>query len=179
MFFDVKASPSPRNMGLGVSAGWPSFLTFYYLAALSVGYFSGYVLLVFGKEVAYRWGRATGLLRALNLGLAAFGLPALLIRVNYPHIRDFTSPVVTQFGDEMAKSLPAKPAFVLADDKDRLYLTMGASQKLNLPDQYTFIESRSLVHREYLRFLVDRYPVGAPVGAAVALLSTSQFWQLL
>jgi tetratricopeptide (TPR) repeat protein len=164
MFFDVKASPSPRNMGLGVSAGWPSFLTFYYLAALSVGYFSGYVLLVFGKEVAYRWGRATGLLRALNLGLAAllwvaaFGLPALLIRVNYPHIRDFTSPVVTQFGDEMAKSLPAKPAFVLADDKDRLYLTMGASQKLNLPDQYTFIESRSLVHREYLRFLVDRYP---------------------
>ncbi len=164
MFFDVKASPSPRNMGLGVSPGWPAFLTFYYLAALSVGYFSGYVLLVFGKDVAYRWGRATGILRALNTGMtvllwaAALGLPALLFRVNFPHIQDFTSPVVAQFGNELAKSLPAKPAVVLADDPARLYLTMGARQKLNLPDQYTFIESRSLVHREYLRYLVDRYP---------------------
>ena len=164
MFFDVKASPSPRNMGLGVIAGWPAFLTFYYLAALSVGYFSGYVLLVFGKDVAFRWGQATGLLRALNTGvtgllwLAAFGLPALLFRVNYPHIRDFTNPVVAQFGNEMAGSLPPRPAIVLADDKDRLYLTIGASQRLNLPDQYAFIESRSLMHREYLSFLMERYP---------------------
>jgi hypothetical protein len=164
MFFDVKASPSPRNMGLGVVAGWPVFLTFYYLAALSVGYFSGYTLLVFGKDVAYRWGQATGLLRALNTGVtvllwvAAFGLPALLFRVNYPHIRDFTNPVVAQFGNEMAKSLPPKPAIVLADDKDRLYLTMGASQRLNLPDQYAFVESRALTHREYLRLFGGPLP---------------------
>jgi tetratricopeptide (TPR) repeat protein len=164
MFFDVKSSPSPRNMGMGVVTGAPGFLSFYYLAALSVGYFSGYVLLVFGKELTFRWGRATGILRVINLvvtGLlwaAAIGLPALLFRENFPHMRDFTSPVVAQFGNEMAKALPSKPAIVLADDRFRLYLAMGASQKLGLPDQYTFVDSRALIHREYLRYLVERYP---------------------
>ena len=114
MFFDVQLSPSPRNMGMGVIAGTPGFLSFYYLAALSVGYFSGYVLLVFGKDVDYRWGQATGILRVINgvvtglLWVAAIGLPALLFCMNYPHIRDFNGPVVAQFGQEMAKSLPAK-----------------------------------------------------------------------
>jgi tetratricopeptide (TPR) repeat protein len=164
MFFDVKLSPSPRNMGLGVMAGSPGFLSFYYLAALSVGYFSGYVLLVFGTDVQFIWGRARGLLRVFNgvmtglLWVAALGFPALLFCLNFPHIRDFNNHAVIDFGNEMAKSLPARPAFVLADDPARLYLAMGACQSLGLPDQYTFIESRSLVHREYLRFLADRYP---------------------
>jgi tetratricopeptide (TPR) repeat protein len=164
MFFDVKLSPSPRNMGLGVLPGAPGFLSFYYLAALSVGYFSGFVLLVFGKDVQIVWVRATGLLRVFNrtvtglLWVAAIGLPALLFWQSFPHIRDFNNHAVAEFGNEMAKSLPAKPAFVLADDPARLYLAMGASQSLGLPDQYIFLESRSLVHHQYLRFLVDRYP---------------------
>jgi len=164
MFFDVRFSPSPRNMGLGVLPGSPGFLTFYYLAALSVGYFSGYVLLVFGKDVEFGWGRAKGLLRVLNgvvtglLWVAALGLPGWLFWLNLPHIRDFNNHAVAQFGNEMAKSLPAKPAIVLADDPARLYLAMGARQSLALPDQYIFLESRSLVHREYLRFLADHYP---------------------
>jgi hypothetical protein len=41
---------SPRQLGLGT----PS-LTLYYLGALSVGYFSGYFLLVFGKEPSSRF----------------------------------------------------------------------------------------------------------------------------
>jgi len=163
MFFDVKFSPSPRNMGIGVTGG-PAFLTFYYLAALSVGYFSGYVLLVFGKDVVFRWGQATGILRIINgmvvglLWVATFGFPAVLFYVNYQHMRDFNSPVVADFGREMAKSLPARSAIVLADDPARLYLAMGASQSLGLTNEYVFIESRSLVHREYLRYLADRYP---------------------
>jgi tetratricopeptide (TPR) repeat protein len=58
----------------------------------------------------------------------------------------------------MAKSLPAQPAIVLADDPARLYLAMGAAGSLGLPNQYIFVESRSLIHREYLRYLADRYP---------------------
>jgi tetratricopeptide (TPR) repeat protein len=163
MFFDVKLSPSPRNMGLGVITGAPDLLSFYYLAALSVGYLSGRVLLVSGKDVAYRWGEPV-LLRALNvavvglLWLGAIVLPALLFCENYAHIRDSNSPALDQFGKEMAKSLPSKPAIVLADHPTLLYLAMGASQRLGLPDQYTFIESRELLHGEYLDYLVDRYP---------------------
>ena len=36
---------SPRHLGLGLP-----FLTFYYLGALSVGYYCGYFLLVFGRK---------------------------------------------------------------------------------------------------------------------------------
>jgi predicted Zn-dependent protease len=164
MFFDIKSGPSPRNMGMGVIAATPGFLSFYYLAALGVGYFSGYALLVFGKDVVFRWGQATGILRVLNgvvvglLWLAAIGLPALLFCENYQHIQDFNNPAVAQFGKDMAKTLPATPAVVLADDPAVLYLAMGASQSLGLPDQYTFIESRGLLHVEYLRYLVNRYP---------------------
>jgi tetratricopeptide (TPR) repeat protein len=66
--------------------------------------------------------------------------------------------MVAQFGEELAKSLPARPAIVVSDDQARLYLTMMSSRKLGQPDQYVFIESRSLVHREYLCYLADRYP---------------------
>jgi hypothetical protein len=162
MFFDVKYSPSPRaRFGLGLMGG-PGFLTFYYLAALSVGYFSGYVLLVFGKEIVYHWRRNTGMSHAFNravvglLWAAAFGLPAALFYENFPRIRDMNSRAVAKFGEEMAMALPAKPAIVMADDPARLYLAMGAAQSLGLPDQYTYIESRDLIHRDYLRYLADR-----------------------
>jgi len=164
MFFDVAISPSPRvRFGLGVR-GEPGFLSFYYLAALSVGYFSGYLLLVFGKDVAYRWGQALTLLRTLNLALvgllwaAAIVLPGILFYLNFAHIRDYASPAVSDFGKELAQSLPAGPAFVVADDPVRLYLTIGASQSLGLPNQYTFIEGQSLPHGEYFRYLADHDP---------------------
>jgi tetratricopeptide (TPR) repeat protein len=164
MFFDISSSPSPRaRFGLGVMGG-PAFLSFYYLAALNVGYFSGYVLLVFGRIVTDRWGQATGLIRAFNktvlalLWAAAIVSPAILLYVNFQHIRDFNSNAVTDFATEMATSLPQKPAIVLADDPTRLYLAMGASQRLGLPNQYIFVDSPSLRYGEYLRYLVKNYP---------------------
>jgi tetratricopeptide (TPR) repeat protein len=175
MFFDVgsiptprnlgMAIPTPRNLGMGVMAGAPGFLSFYYLAALSVGYFSGYVLLVFGRDEISRWHRTTGIPRLINRGVAgllwvaAVGLPALCLHANYQRVRDFNSPVVADFGREMAKGMPSPPAVIVADDPARLYLAMGASQSLGLPDQYIFLESRSLVHGAYLRYLVARYPL--------------------
>jgi tetratricopeptide (TPR) repeat protein len=159
MFFDVSFSPNPRNMGIGITVGTSGFLSFYYLGALSVGYFSGYVLLVFGTEVGNGLRRATNMAVVGLLWLAAIGLPAALLCGNFPRVRASNSPVVAQFAMEMARSMPAKASVVLDDDPARLYLAMEASQILALPDQYMFIESRSLVHREYLRYLANRYPV--------------------
>ncbi len=164
MFFDVKLSPSPRNLGMGIILGAPDFLTFYYVAALNVGYFTGYLLLVFGDDGSDPWRKAPGIVRVINramtglVWLAAVALPAILFGENFPHIRDFKCLAVTQFANEMAKGLPAGRAVVLADDPSLLYLTMGASQRMGLPDQYAFIETRWLDHREYLRYLADRYP---------------------
>jgi tetratricopeptide (TPR) repeat protein len=163
--FDVGSIPTPRNLGMGVMTGWPGFLSFYYLAALSVGYFSGYVLLVFGRDEISRWHRTTGIPRLINklvvglLWLAAIGLPAMFLHANYQRVRDFNSPAVADFGREMAKGMPSPPAVIVADQEARLYLAMGASQSLGLPDQYIFLESRSLVHGEYLRYLAARHPL--------------------
>ena len=41
---------SPRHLGLGLPFLKLPLLTFYYLAALGIGYFCGYFLLVFGKR---------------------------------------------------------------------------------------------------------------------------------
>jgi hypothetical protein len=164
MFFEIKFSLSPRNMGMGTIAGTPSFLTFYYLAALSVGYFSGYVLLVFGKEAESTWRRTVGMMRFVNvlviglLWVAALGLPVLLFCKNFPVLQDYNRPVAAQFGLELAKNLPAQPAVVLADDPAMLYLAMGGCRTLRLPDQYAFVESRDLIHGDYLRYLVAHYP---------------------
>jgi tetratricopeptide (TPR) repeat protein len=186
MFFDVKIIPSLRSLGLGVTVGMPNFLSFYYLAALIVGYFSGCVLRVFGmnrpRHWLLSWSAPFALLRLAEmdgaprldlstrisrvgngvvvglLWMAAIGLPAMLFRDNFPQIRDFNGPAVAEFGKEMAKGLPATPAIVLADDPDRLYLAMGSSQRLGLPGPYVFIERQALAHGEYLRYLAERYP---------------------
>ena len=164
MFFDLTLSPSPRaRFGLGEVQG-PGFLTFYYLAALSVGYFSGYVLLVFDRDVVPRFQQPTELLRAINktvtglLWAAAIGLPAILLFVNFRHIEDFNSRAVSDFGTEMANALPRKSAIVLADDTTRLYLAAGGSQRIAQTNDYIFVDSASLNHGEYLRYLADRYP---------------------
>ena len=144
--------------------GEPGFLSFYYLAALNVGYFSGYALLVFRRIVVDRWGKTSGLLRAFNgtvlalVWAAAIVLPAILLFINFQHVRDFNSAAVTDFANEMAKGLPQKPAVILGDDPTRLYLAIGASQRLGLPNQYIFVDSPSLHRGEYLRFLVENYP---------------------
>jgi tetratricopeptide (TPR) repeat protein len=99
-------------------------------------------------------GAMVGLLSA-----AAIVLPAVLIYRNLPGIRKGNGPAVAEFANEMAKSIPENPTFVLADDPSRLYLAMGACQRLHLPEQYLFVETPSLAHREYIRWLAGRYPV--------------------
>ena len=68
-FFDFKYSP--RQL-----APFSSMLTFYYLAALSIGYFAGYILLVFGQPPAKVREHTPGALRGLKLLI--FALPWVL-----------------------------------------------------------------------------------------------------
>jgi len=188
MFLDIKWSPNPRGMGFGVVPGTAGFLTFYYLAALSVGFFSGRLLLVFravwkqtgdgggtpdgpdrnayGGEAQLRdWERKRRLVRLASgamvglLSATAVGLPAVLLCRNWAEIRRASGPVAAEFGNEMARSIPDNPTIVLADDPSRLYLALGACQNLHLRDQYLFVESTSLVHRVYICWLAEHYSV--------------------
>ncbi len=55
-----------------------AFLTFYYLGALSIGYFAGYMLVVFGKSPVNAWDRPQGFATVLNKILFALVWVALL-----------------------------------------------------------------------------------------------------
>jgi tetratricopeptide (TPR) repeat protein len=157
-FFDFKYSPSVRMREQPVS-----FLTFYYVAALCVGYFTGYVLLVFGSARIQLWERRHPLQKIFNLTLVclawllAFGAPALLAWQNLPRIRAGNSGALAQFGAETLKGLPAR-AIVLSDDPARLYLLQAVRARRGLWNKDILIDTGSFPHREYILDLVARYP---------------------
>ncbi len=85
-------------------------------------------------------------------------VPIGLAWENMPHVEAGNSPVLTQFADYVRDGLPAKGAVVLSDDPARLNLLEAAYQRRHLPNQNILIETGSLAHREYIRYLRDRYP---------------------
>ncbi len=159
MFFDFKYSPSLRLQDAPTG-----FLTFYYMGALCVGYFSGYILLVFGRSAAPAWGRQGPVIRAFNrlvvglLWLLAVAAPCGLFYENISHINAARSSVLADFSGEIIQDLPAKPVIILGDDPVRLYLLEAAFRREGKPNKNILIETGSLPYREYIAYLVSRYP---------------------
>jgi tetratricopeptide (TPR) repeat protein len=158
-FFDFKYSPSVRMREQPVS-----FLTFYYLGALSVGYFSGYLLLVFRSVRLQAWQRQHPLEKIFNFGVVAavwvlsLGAPALLAWQNFPHISAGNSRALELFADQTLDGLPAKRAIILSDDPARLYLLQAECERRGVHDQHILIDTESFPHREYVFHLASRYP---------------------
>ena len=73
LWVGLDPSSSPRNQSIGIP-----FLSFYYLAALSIGYFSGYFLLL-AEAPASRWRRPSAGARLMNQVLAFVVWAALLV----------------------------------------------------------------------------------------------------
>jgi tetratricopeptide (TPR) repeat protein len=159
MFFNFKYSPSLRLQEEPVG-----FLTFYYMGALCVGYYSGYILLVFGKSAAQAWEKRGALIRAFNLlvvgllWLLAVAAPCGLFYGNIPRINASKSNVLADYSREVIRELPAKPIIILSDDPVRLYLLEAAFRREGKPNKNILIETASLTHREYIAYLVSRYP---------------------
>jgi tetratricopeptide (TPR) repeat protein len=156
---EFKFSPSARMREMP-----NSFLTFYYVAALCVGYFSGYLLLVFGRKSSHAWekpGPARKLLNGSVVGLVwilALAAPICLAFQNVPRLLAANSPALTQFADYVLDGLPPKDAIILSDDPARLNLLEATYQRRHVPNQNFLIETGSLAHREYITYLTGRYP---------------------
>jgi tetratricopeptide (TPR) repeat protein len=163
---------SPRNKGFGIP-----FLTFYYLGALSVGYFSGYFLLVFrgGTESPKRlpsYVRLSNSLVTIAIWLLLVLAPAALVYRNLPQIRITNGPMLGQYAALLAQQLPPRGAVVMSDDSRRtLLLQSWAAQKGKAKD-YLFVDTAAkspgggagpLTFPEYHRFLKRRYPQSWPV----------------
>ena len=148
---------SPRNKGLGLP-----FLTFYFLAAVSIGYFAGYFLLVFRSKIgrsrvfsptlqnAERF--ATLVVFALLL-IVLVGLPAR----NLPLIHLTNSPMVKNFAASLAAGLPGG-GVVLSDDVRRLWLVQGWLARTGQDKDYIFLDTKSLRWPPYHKFLHQNYP---------------------
>ncbi len=159
MYFDFKYSPSLRLQEAPIG-----FLTFYYMGALCVGYYSGYILLVFGKSAAQAWEKRGLLTRAFNplvvglLWLLAVAAPCRLFYENISHINAGKRNVLADYSRETIRDLPAKPVIILADDPVRLYLLEAAFRREGKPNKNIMIETGSLPYQEYIAYLVSRYP---------------------
>lgn len=172
---------SPRFLGLGS----PS-LTLYYLAALALGYYCGYFLLVFGRKSvpSRRNPRAESILPpnlrwlcpvivAGTLGGCAFGV-ALLVYKNAPIVHTDNDNTLLKYAQITTKNLPPAGAILLCDSDDpnqmqprRAFLIQAELAREGRLQNYLVADTLSLNWPPYHRFLHEKYPKKWPllVGA--------------
>ncbi len=148
---------APRSRGYG------SFLIYYYLGALSVGYCSGYFLLLFrGKPERGR--RISPNVRLLNnvitgsIWLLLLLAPVALVYRNLPQLRVSHGPMLKQFAALMAEALPPKRAVLLSDDPRRLLLLHAYAAQSRRGEKDLFLDTAELALPDYHRFLAKQYP---------------------
>jgi tetratricopeptide (TPR) repeat protein len=148
---------SPREKGFG--------LTLYYLSALSVGYYSGYFLLVFRREIGTRFQvRGAPPINFLNfLAVVAIWLlfisaAAGLIYKNAPLVRAANTDMLGRCASLTADHLPQAGGVLLSDDSRYLYLAEAALSRDGRAKSFLFLDTQSFVLPAYHQFLHDKYP---------------------
>ncbi len=154
---------SPRRIEFGRHA----LLPFYYLGALSIGYFAGYLLLVFGAKPgpdAKSWQQPTLLRLIVNKTLVGVvwatlvGVPGVLAFKNLPIIASQSGPALAKMSAITADSLPAAGAVVLSDDLARLHALRLELRRRSADREHILLESTALDKPAYHRFLARRHP---------------------
>lgn len=156
-----------RHEGLGLP-----FLTFYYLGALGVGYFTGYFLLLFGRPVeegarrskSHSKERKEAPRRALNRLIvagvwlfAAFAVTGLVYK-NVPQIRETNDDTLRKFSAFAAANLPRAGGIVLSDDPRRLILVQAALTQSGRAKDFVLVDTQFLPAPAYHRFLHHKSP---------------------
>ncbi|MGC3959057.1 MAG: DUF2723 domain-containing protein [Verrucomicrobiota bacterium] len=139
-----------------------AFLTLYFLAALSIGYYSGYLLLV-SRAVPTRSGKPGPLDKWIqtaattSIVLLLIAAPAILLQRNLPEIRLTNGNLQSQFAADLAAGLPAK-GIILSDDSRRLWTLQQRLTQQHQDQNYTFVCTGWLSTPRYQKFLQRKYP---------------------
>lgn len=151
---------SPRHFSTSVTP----LLTFYYLGALSIGYYAGYFLLIFGeKETAKRPARNSSLefldpvVFAAAWALSVIAIVGLVYR-NAPQIKAANANTLWQYAELIAKSLPSSGGYLLSDDEQRLALVRAVLARDGRAKAFIPLDTESLFSPAYHRFLHRKYP---------------------
>jgi tetratricopeptide (TPR) repeat protein len=146
-----------------LSGGTPS-LTLYYLGALSVGYFCGYFLLLFGKKETARRARKAPPLEFLNpfifTGVLVLAVAAVagLTYHNAPMIRSTNGDALWRYALSMERKLPATAGYLVSDDLQRLAMVESILAQHGRAKDFVPLETQSLTAPAYHRFLHKKYP---------------------
>jgi tetratricopeptide (TPR) repeat protein len=147
---------SPRHTGFG--------LTIYYLMALSIGYYSGYFILIFGRKIKSQRGRAPELLQWLDrpvvacVWLLCIAAVAGLAYRNEPQIRGTNGDTFRRYTSLIEKKLPAAGGYLLSDDPQQLALVQSALVRDGRARNFVPLETQSLVVPAYHRYLHRTFP---------------------
>jgi tetratricopeptide (TPR) repeat protein len=161
---------SPREL-----AGIVPYLPLYYLGSLSIGYFSGYLLLVFGIPRAKRrqrpplLGRWPGRFVITGVWLLAVTVPLFLAAKNLPQIRvgRAIAEASNRYFSRVEGVLPSRGAVILADNDNlpMLYSLRATYDRNRQKRDDIFIETSSLSQSwEYIRMLDAEYPMAGILG---------------
>ncbi len=143
-----------------------TFLTLYFLAALSIGYYCGYLLLVSRAAVTRsgKTGNAAELIQSvatIAILLLSVAAPALLLHRNLPQIRLTNGSLQTRFAADLAAGLPDQ-GIILSDDPRRLWALQQRLTTQKRAKDYTFVCTTWLASPQYQKFLQRKYPHWTP-----------------
>jgi tetratricopeptide (TPR) repeat protein len=159
---------SPRQKGLG----YP-YLPLYYLGALSVGYFSGYLLLIFGGKLPRNrrppsaFSKFIGNSVILGVWILLAGSSSLLVAKNLPLVQANNDDPLREYIGVVRKSLPPDGAVILADVSEgagyadtapRFYYLQALLNQQGNGNTYLLMDSHSLSNPDYIRFLDRKHP---------------------
>jgi tetratricopeptide (TPR) repeat protein len=158
---------SPRQ--LGPTLLYPLFtaplLTFYYLGALSIGYFSGYFLLVFGKDPSNRLplpkppvAQFLNPLVVVSVWVFAAAAVTGLIYRNTPQIRAANDDTFQKYASFVEENLPRSGGVLLSDDRYHLFFVEAALVRDGRAKDFLPLDTQSLNWPAYLRFLHNKFP---------------------
>ncbi len=147
--FDPPFSPRARGLGL-------PFLHLYLLTALAIGYFLGYVLLVFGQEPERKLKRTSAGMAALSRLLASvaalgvLGATAGLCVYNLPAIRGQNGPLVRDLAANLVPP-PSGNVALASDDTTLLMLAVGLTRMEGRKPEVLPIDTSVLKWQVYQR----------------------------
>lgn len=148
---------SPRQNGLGFA-----FLPFYYLGALSIGYYSGYLLVV-SRAKSSRLKTATSLARGIQpvttvaVVVVLIATPAALAWRNLPQIRLTNGPLQAHLAAELARGLPPN-GVILSDDSRRLWIIQDWLARQGRSGDFIPLNTQWLKQPEYHHYLKRLHP---------------------
>jgi len=154
---------SPRHYQPLLSTYGILMLPLYYLGALSIGYFTGYFLLVFGVTPSgrqrYRKTYPAFVNNTVVVIIWALSLitPVLMVWRNFSQIHITNGPQLRDYASLVGEKLPASGGFVLSDDPRRMLLIQSALTQAGKSHEYVMLDSASLEWPQYYSFLKKAY----------------------